>query len=227
MKALSPADILRIWEEGEARHPLDRALLPLAAALPDWTWPELASLSVGRRDGLLLRLRELTLGAQLEMLASCPHCRELMEFEADAGELCVSDPTREPRPAPDPLRRLHSQDLAAAVAAGRQAARGALAARSVGLKSTPPDELSAEVAAALVRCDPQADIRFSLACPACGHAWSAVFDIADYFWRELSGLARRLLDEVQELAAFYGWREADVVEMSAVRRRHKIGRAHV
>jgi hypothetical protein len=225
MKALSPADILRVWEEGDARHPLDRALLPLAAALPNWTWSELASLSIGRRDGLLLRLRELTLGARLEMLASCPHCRELMEFDADAGELSVADPLREPRPIPDPLRRLDSHDLAHAVAASRPTARGALAARSAGLAIAPPDAVVAELSAALAKSDPQADILFSLTCPACGHAWSAVFDIADYFWRELSGLARRLLDEVQELAAFYGWREADVVEMSAVRRRHYLERA--
>jgi hypothetical protein len=62
-------------------------------------------------------------------------------------------------------------------------------------------------------------------CPTCGHGWSAAFDIADFFWRELKGRAKRLLDEVQELAVHYGWSEAEVLTMSPVRRRHYLERA--
>lgn len=228
MKALTPAEILSVWEEGEARHPLDRALLPLAAALPDWRWSELTALSVGRRDGLLLALRALTLGSRLEMLAGCPHCRELMEFEASADELAVSDAFSEP-PAPEPLadgtgfRRLTSLDLAEALAAPRAAARFGLARASLG--AAPRDAAAIDaLAEGLGRADPQGEIAFSLECPSCGHAWTAVFDIADYFWREITGLAKRLLDEVRELAAHYGWSEAEIVAMSPARRRHYLER---
>lgn len=231
MQPLSQADILGVWEEGEPRHALDRALLPLAAALPDWSWRDLASLSVGRRDGLLLRLRECTLGSRLEMLAACPRCRELVEFEADTRELMVSDPYVEPTPPARlalgdqeiALRRLDSHDLAEAVAAGRSAARSALARAAAGGARVDGD--GRKLATAAAEADPQADLVFGLDCPSCGHAWRAVLDIADYFWREITGLARRLLDEVQELAAHYGWSEAEVVAMSPVRRRHYLERA--
>jgi len=233
MKALTSAEILTVWEEGDGRHPLDRALLPLAAALPDWSWDELAALSVGRRDGLLLRLRAQTLGDRIEMLATCPHCRELMEFETDAAELAVCDAFREPGPPPPlagpdgqatPVRRLTSQDLARAVGRPRGEGRARLAAASLGRAPNSAEETAA-VAQALADADPQAEILFSLTCPACEHSWSALFDIADYFWREIAGLAKRLLDDVRELAVHYGWSEAEVVAMSPVRRRHYLERA--
>ena len=58
-----------------------------------------------------------------------------------------------------------------------------------------------------------------LACPACGHEWEATIDVPSYLWEEVVASARRLAREVAELAAAYGWREADVLRLTPWRRR--------
>jgi hypothetical protein len=57
-----------------------------------------------------------------------------------------------------------------------------------------------------------------LTCAACGHRWSALFDIVAFFWTELCVRAERLLVEVHTMARAYGWREADILAMSEARR---------
>lgn len=74
------------------------------------------------------------------------------------------------------------------------------------------------LAAEMARRDPQADLQLALTCPACGHSWQAPFDIASFFWAEIAAAAKRLLREVHLLARAYGWREADILAMSASRR---------
>ena len=43
-------------------------------------------------------------------------------------------------------------------------------------------------------------------------------DIGEFFWRELTVQAKRLLREVHLLARGYGWREADVLALHPRRR---------
>mgnify|MGYP003381458898 FL=1 len=56
-------------------------------------------------------------------------------------------------------------------------------------------------------------------CPSCDHRWSALFDIVSFFWREIDDWARRTLREVHSLGRAYGWSEADILTLSAWRRR--------
>jgi hypothetical protein len=74
------------------------------------------------------------------------------------------------------------------------------------------------VAARLAEADPGALIEVALACPECGHEWALPFDIASFLCAEIDACARRLVGEVHTLAAAYGWREGDVLAMSAGRR---------
>ena len=67
-------------------------------------------------------------------------------------------------------------------------------------------------------CDPLAAIDIPLDCLNCGHQWQPLFDIVSFFWTEIAAQARRLLREVHTLARYYGWREADILAMSAIRR---------
>src|SRR5436190_6298714 len=90
MPPLSSHDILHIWELGQGRHPVDRALLCLAAVCPEMTREELAVLSIGQRDARLLTLREQTFGATLNGFAECPQCVELLEFTLAAADLRVA-----------------------------------------------------------------------------------------------------------------------------------------
>jgi hypothetical protein len=74
---------VRVWEQGESQSPLDRALTLLAAAWPERTREELASLSIAERDAMLWSLRELTFGPQLNGFTECPQCRQRLEFTLD------------------------------------------------------------------------------------------------------------------------------------------------
>ena len=56
MRTLSESDLLELWEAGARRHPLDRALLILAAALPEQSHDRLADWPLGRRNEALARL---------------------------------------------------------------------------------------------------------------------------------------------------------------------------
>ena len=58
----------------------------------------------------------------------------------------------------------------------------------------------------------------SLNCADCGHRWVSAFDIVSFLWSEIDNWAKRLLREVCALATALGWREADILAMSAQRR---------
>lgn len=64
-----------------------------------------------------------------------------------------------------------------------------------------------------------ANLTIAVICPACGHTWEIVFDIVSYFWSEVNAWAVRMMHEIHALASNYGWREADILAMSARRRR--------
>jgi hypothetical protein len=260
MRGLSAADVVAVWERGQERHPVDRALLLLGAALPARSRDELAALTVGQRDGLLLLARERTLGPTLQCFVPCPACALSLEFPVEVREILVADPhaplEREHELSAEGVRMrfrlLDSRDLAAvARIADPAAARRALLSRALlwaradsvsgdrdgspdgaadgsgdagdaGSEMIPAARLPAPAAAALAaelaKRDPQAEVEFNLRCAGCGHAWLSLLDVAAFFWAEVSVQARRLLREVHQLAKAYGWRESDVLGMSAARR---------
>lgn len=236
MRSLSAQDVLQIWEVGQHRHPLDRALLVLSYALPDMTLEDLARLPIGRRDALLFTLREMTLGPKLESMATCPHCGESLEFGLEVSNLRVPNATWAAEGTYtltyDGLRiqfRLpNSQDLVALLDASNLAiARQRLADRCIQqieaeAGAIAPNPLPAAVldqlAAQMAECDPQAETLLNLSCPACGQGWQVLFDIVTFFWAELSAHGKRLLREVHTLARAYGWREADILALSPTRR---------
>ncbi len=86
-----------------------------------------------------------------------------------------------------------------------------------------PETVLADVAVRMEQEDPQADVRISMQCPACGHAWQVTFDIVTFFWRELGAWAARQLRDVHELASAYGWSEAQILALSPARRHRYLG----
>lgn len=236
MRALRAQDILEVWEWGRLQHPLDRALTILAAGWPEASRDELAALPMPQRDSRLLWLRELTFGSRLDGFACCPGCGERLEFTLDAAALrgpeAVAPQSEGAELLPSGFRvrfRLpNSLDLGTAVALGdAEGARHRLAERCVfeawrDGEAIPPGELPdgalAELAARMAEHDPQAETTLDLECPACAHRWQAAFDIASFIWGEICGHAKRLLREVHALARAYGWREAEILSLSAARR---------
>ncbi len=226
MAPISAQRLLGVWEQGQGLHDVDQALVMLAAAQPAEASTDLASLSLGERDSRLLALRQEAFGPELEALVQCPRCGEQLEFALSVSDLKVAPPGKQvlelewhgTRLA---FRPLNSYDLAAITTCNDADEARLLLARRCLTGSDDldlPTELVEDLAGRLAECDPQAEILLDLACPSCRHIWQLPFDIVSFFWREISAEAVRLLREVHTLARTYGWREADILGMSAARR---------
>jgi hypothetical protein len=235
MYALSASELLKVWEYEKDQTPVKQALALLTVACPEESIETLAKLSIGRRDSLLLTLREWTFGSQLTGIASCPECCEHIELSFDVTDIRIT-PESEP---PEELTintngfevRFHlpgSQDLAAiteyediSIAREELLKNCLITAHHYG-KEIPsgqlPSELSEAIAKKMAESDPHSDIELALSCPTCGYQWQAIFDIVSFFWSEINAWAYRILHEVHTLARAYKWREADILAMSPLRR---------
>lgn len=239
MRPLSAAQVLALWDAGQTRHPIDRALLALALAMPEEAPDELADRPVGWREVNLLALRNATFGSALEGCAPCPSCGVLMEFGLDGATLLdgLPSPDSEARIALDgqQWRLPSSRDQAAILAAPdpetavdwlldrcRMDESDSGQASTVNRKNSPKLKCSpalvGEIESRMEALDPAADIRLAMRCTDCGHAWDAVLDIGACFWDELGSRAHQLLEAVHRLASAYGWREAEILALSPARR---------
>ncbi|MGB7539947.1 MAG: hypothetical protein WBM17_15510 [Anaerolineales bacterium] len=202
------------------------------------------ALSVGDREALLLHLRRLTLGERMQCVLACPApgCGAKMDLELSVSALLQPPYADAPEQHEvtvsengDSFRvrfRLPTgadQEVAAGTARrDLPAAAGLVLNRCVvevtrhpdggPLDSLPPAVVSAlpEIMAGL---DPQAETRLDLKCPDCGRGFSTVFDMADFFFRELAGLSENLYREVHLLAFYYHWSETEIMNMTARKRR--------
>lgn len=233
MQSLSALEMIQIWEWGQHKHIVDRAVGLLTLALPDLAPEQVASLTVGQRNARLLRLRAEMLGPHLSGFAECPLCRTKLEFGVEVSSLLLPEPEQGEFDLDTQGYTLHcrlptSHDLAAIVGQSEiEAARQLLITRCIvhaTHNGTPlaadsiPDAVIPELASAVSQRDPQAEMQFALECPDCGHEWSTLFDIVSYFWTELGDRVRHLLYDVHTLALAYGWGESDILGMSATRR---------
>jgi len=234
MRALSVPELLQVWERGLIQTPIQRALTLLSVACPDTSMKELAALSIGQRDARLLTLREWAFGSQLVSVVNCPNCNDRLELNFSIADIRVASDT----PSPSTLsleeddyivrfRLPNSSDLAVITAedpaiAQRQLLKRCLLEVTYHQEPHSPEQLPETVLNSVIEqmalADPQAEVKISLTCPACQHAWKSVFDIVSYFWDELNVWAVRLLREVHVLASAYGWHEADILAMHPYRR---------
>ena len=84
MKPLADSDLFLLWEGGMRRHPLDRALLALGAAMPETPYERLADWPLGRRNRALAELLSRSFGNYLQGWIACASCGERLEFELDS-----------------------------------------------------------------------------------------------------------------------------------------------
>ena len=235
MREPSAPELLGLWERGRPLAPAQWALQLLAAACPETPAEALAGLSIGQRDSQLLRLRERLFGPRVTGLAACSRCGERVEVTFDIHEVLTGI-----EPAPEAelsvtvegydlrFRLPNSVDLAAAVE-GRDLAgtrdrimqRCLLSVRSPGgaaaYDQLPPAVLEA-VSERMTVSDPLADIQLGVCCPCCAYSWRSGFDIVSFLWTEIDAWAKRVLYEVHTLARAYGWREGEILGLSALRR---------
>src|SRR3954471_5239527 len=97
MQAASAAELLEAWERGASMGPAERGLALLALACPEAPPDTLAELSIGRRDAILLGLRELTFGPRLTGLVPCASCGSLLETSLTVAELRAGEAPEEPQ----------------------------------------------------------------------------------------------------------------------------------
>jgi hypothetical protein len=237
MCPFSPREILDIWEGGQAkRYPVDRAIGMLSAAHPEMECEVLAELDIARRDALILDLREEIFGDTMQGFYECPECSMGLEILLNTAEIRA---LRGPEPEADGLFELseggikirfrlpNSTDLSSAIRHNLADDRALIVKRCIkevkdGRKRLSVESLTSELLAVIAdrmaECAPLADIVMELHCPACGHRFEAPFDLSSFFWTELSSRAKRFMHEVHTLARAYGWRESDILGMSAARR---------
>jgi hypothetical protein len=241
MPGPSASVILDAWERG-LRQPLQRQILALlAATVPGAAAGDIAALPLGERDALLFDLREQLFGPDVAAIAVCPDCGEQLEAGFPLAELrAPALPPRDgemeietgahrisfrPPNTADLLAVPEGADAGSArailldrciVAArdskGKPVARGAL-----------PDALLPAIMEGMARVDPQAVVELDLACAACGRAFRAIFDIAGFLMREIHTWAQQMLRDIDSLARAYGWREADILALSPMRRQFYLG----
>jgi hypothetical protein len=236
MFRLTPNDLVRIWETGQRQTPLERCLTILSIACSDRTFDQWLDLGLGQRDRLLLHLRQWLFGPHLNGFINCPNCDEQMEFKLGIPQVCQSESSaftsseqvfstdgfelrfRLPRNRdllsissdsnPDQVSRLLVRScLETACCNGNDVRLDDL-----------PDAVVKRLAARVVECDPLQEILLDMTCPACNQRWQPVLDIGQFLWEEVAAYARRLLREVHTLARAYGWREEEVLALSAGRR---------
>ena len=243
--AFSASELLTVWEQGIGQSHVAKALALLALAAPEAARETFAALSIGRRDAQLLALRERLFGSHLVSVAVCPQCAQRLELTVQMADIRAD--TGEPQPQTlhveadgyeATFRLPNSEDLinvqsgytrAEEVSAASHAllSRCLLQVRhadhepqsgaEVPITDLSPALMTA-ITAAMEQADPQANVSLRLTCTECGHCWSAAFDITAYLWGEINDWAHRILREVHVLASTYGWRETDILQLSARRR---------
>jgi predicted RNA-binding Zn-ribbon protein involved in translation (DUF1610 family) len=232
------AELRRVGEAElwAARLPADSAIVsrllalclerlgPYAPVLPE----QVAALTVGDREALLLHLRRITIGEQLECHFPCSACGERMEVGLTVGDLLLA-PYESAAAAYSitvdgtefRVRPPTGADQAAVAVLASVDLEGATEAllRSClepGTKLA-PDQV-ASLSAQMQALDPQGDLVLDFQCPACGAAGRASLSAADYLVRELVAKQEAVLREIHLLALHYHWSEAEIMAVPPARR---------
>lgn len=226
MRALTQADCLALWECGRPLHPLDKGLLAVRAAFPEYASQSIADWPLGRRNRALAEARCAWFGSRIRGWAACERCGERLEFDVDGVAIAAAE-----TPGDDVLVTWHggsfrlptSRDLAL-IAESTEGAQAALmlvercvvtpAASSAQWDETQLDELGER----MVEADPLAEILLHFDCPECGESFDQVLDLASFLWSELESRAKLLMREVHELALAYRWSESEILALSPMRR---------
>ena len=244
MHTPSASELLQAWERGAESSAAGCGLWLLDACCDDLDAESLLTLSLGRRDALLLDLRERLFGRLIEGVACCPACGASVEASfnvaalrqerqagrgtTDADGMTTRELLLAGAGGPIRFRLPDSRDMLAMQASDDMAsARRLLIQRcviDVGGKGWRKDvdslseAMQQALAQAMAEADPQADLALEFTCPDCRQQWEPVFDMAGFLWQELHAWALRLLRDVDTLARSYHWSEADILAMSARRR---------
>lgn len=196
--------------------------------------PEPDDVPIGELNRALLETWRAEFGDRIECVAACAACDERLEFELSSSGILGAGAPTDPPTLEHGGRRLRlriptTRDLdAVAGAASPVLAKRELARRCAGVGDRPDAELDAlaeAVSAALETADPHIAVSVGLTCPACDAEFRATVDVGAHLWAAVDNRARRVIAEVAELAAAYGWTEDEVLRLPPARRRAYAERA--
>ena len=214
---LATSGILAAWETGAARQPLDRALAILwaAGAAQDC---DPADLPLAERDARLLTIRANSFGPVMPARANCPQCDAEMEMDLNASEL--ADALAQGDQSETDIRPLTSRDLAAVADLDGDAMADTLRQR-LGIGAASGDDIAQQIESLAAA----AELSTQITCAECDTDWTETLDVAAHIWADISTATQRLLGEVADLAAAFGWSEADILSLSPARRAIYLERA--
>lgn len=230
MRALCGELLLIAWETGACQHSLDRALTLLTLGLPERMREDLAELPISIRNRLLLQLREATFGPLLKGFTVCSHCASQMEFSLPVD--VILSQTWNDRAFESVewsiegtqfhLRPVNTTDLLASLEISNcSEAQDLILSRCLTPEGCCRAASPGVLDSALQKFDElngSAEIRAGIECPSCSTAEILDLDIAWFLWLEVRNAALRLLREIHDLAATYGWSESSILSMSTRRR---------
>lgn len=244
MRALTPHDVLALWDEGAQRHPLDRSALLCARARSDLPAEAIVDLPLGEVTRSVLRLREATFGARIDSHVDCPFCGARLAVSVMTSDVlpaqdvtaategaeggAADDPGSDPGAAmARDVARTHGlrpptlRDLAA-VADVADAEEGARRLLQRCMAASAPasllDKDLAEIEAVFDALDPSADLGLQVDCTDCGKPVLATLDAGVVLWDEIEAQGRMLLRMVHVLAVAYGWTESEILALGPARR---------
>ena len=117
MHGASESALLSLWEGGQTRHPIDRALLLCAWARPELAPEQLARLPLGTVNAALLQLRGALFGPTIDLQIACEQCGEQLETQIITSDLLAGARTNDAPATIDvqgfAFRLPDSRDLAA------------------------------------------------------------------------------------------------------------------
>lgn len=199
-----------------------------------------ADLVAGDREALLLQLRRLTLGEQMQATLLCPaeKCGKPMDLSLSIDALLqapYSDAQAEYECEQQGLHfhfRLPTGSDLEAVCGDKNSAQAAeklLHRCMTGVYdgSTPfsewPADCLEDISTRMEALDPQAELRLDVVCPECGEQFPATLDTAAYLLEEIAAHANGLYRQVHSLALHYHWSEAEILSLSPIKRHRYLG----
>ena len=231
----SSQNLLKVWEQGLGRSQSERAILLLENELEMSEDSEFLDMPLGTRDDRLIRLRAQLFGSGVHSVTRCPACQESIELnfslwdirgiESSASERSLTlhmDEWTVHFHSPTTRDILKLMNVESSQVAKQRLLASCI--EKVMKNNFPvaidrlPQEVVDRIQLRMEENDPYADRQIQVKCPACQHEDDLVFDITTFLWKELEGVALRLLRKVHLLAMTYGWSEQDILNMSPTRR---------
>ena len=219
-----PVTLLAAWDATAALSPHTRgpALLDLARPSAETA----LDLPLGEMTRLLAAVCAEAFGARVAAVVGCRGCGTQLDVDLDLARLAGAEPARyEPESMVGNMtvRTPTARDLVAAEHCADPAAE--VVRRCVrdgeGAPAALDDLGETELAAVDAELDRRAGSFLPSVggqCPVCSQPVHAALDTAALTWAQVRAKAGRLLGDVADLAAAFGWTEAEVLALPEHRR---------